>query len=153
MHLTCAAKGGGPSRLPSTRLVAAVAELGSPDDMSALTPKSAHEILKRFFPAQNDNFEYTYVEELGELNDFGIGTEDHLVSLLQRRAEEVMEIERSPMDEFDIRMHSESEGAESVQNRLRAGFWFSFPGLLRIALELEFGKAYEEYADKRDGIS
>jgi hypothetical protein len=121
--------------------------------MNALTPKLVHEVLKRFFPAKNDNFECDYVEELRELNDFGIATEKQLVGLLQKRVEEVMEIDRSPMTEFDIRMHSESEGAESVAKRLREGFWFSYPGLLRIALELEFGKSYKEYADKRDKVA
>ncbi len=121
--------------------------------MHTLTPKLVHEVLKRFFPAKNDNFECGYVEELRELNDFGIETEDQLVALLQKRVEEVMEIDRSPMTEFDIRMHAESEGAESVAKRLREGFWFSYAGLLRIALQLEYGKAYEKYAEKRDGIS
>ena len=121
--------------------------------MHSLTPNLVHDVLKRFFPAKNDNFECGYSEELRELHDFGIQTEDQLVDLLQKRVAEVMEIDRSPMTEFDIRMHSEAEGAESVAKRLREGFWFSYPGLLRIALELEFGKAYEEYADKRDGVA
>ena len=121
--------------------------------MHTLTPKLVHEVLKRFFPAKNDNVECSYVEELRELNDFGIETEDQLVGLLQKKEYEVMEIDRSPMTKFDIRMHSEYDGAESVAKRLREGFWFSYPGLLRIALELEYGKDYEEYADKRDGIA
>jgi hypothetical protein len=120
--------------------------------MHTLTPKLVHEILKRFFPAKNDNFECDYVEELRELDDFGIATEEQLVELLQKRVEEVMEIDRSPMTDFDIRMHAEADGEESVAKRLREGFWFSFPGLLRITLELEFGKSYEEYAYKRDGV-
>ena len=122
-------------------------------DMRALTPKLVHEVLQRFFPAQNDNFECGYLEELGELKDFGIATDEQLVSLLQKRADEVIEIDRSPMSDFDIRASIEDEGEEAVQKRLRAGFWFSFPALLRIALELEFGKAYEEYANKRDGVA
>jgi hypothetical protein len=122
-------------------------------DMHALTPKSVHRVLKRFFPAKNDNFECSYVEELGELNDFRIATEEQLVGLLQKRAEEVMEIDRSPMNEGEIRMHSDGEGEEPVAKRLREGFWFSFPALLRIALELEYGKSYKEYADKRDGVA
>jgi hypothetical protein len=121
--------------------------------MHMLTPKLVHEVLKRFLPAKNDNFECDYSEELRELHDFGIQTEEQLTDLLQKRVDEVMEIDRSPMTDFDIRMHSEAEGAESVARRLREGFWFSYPGLLRITLELEFGKAYEEYADKRDGVA
>ena len=70
-----------------------------------------------------------------ELKDFGIATEEQLISLLQKRADEVMEIDRSPMSDFDIRASIEDEGEEAVRKRLRAGFWFSFPALLRIALD------------------
>jgi hypothetical protein len=56
------------------------------------------------------------------------------------------------MSESDIRMHTEESGEEFVARRMREGFWFSYPALLRIALELEFGKAYEEHAEKRDRI-
>jgi MoaA/NifB/PqqE/SkfB family radical SAM enzyme len=122
------------------------------DHMTSLTPEAIHKALGRFFPAKNDDFPSAYVEELAELRVFGITTEEQLDKLLHRRAEEIMEIDRSPMSEFDIRMHSEDSGEEFVAKRLREGFWFSYPALLRIALELEFGKAYVEYADRRDGI-
>lgn len=91
--------------------------------MPALTPKLVHEVLTRFFPAKNDNSQCAYVEELQELNDFGIETEDQLASLLQKRTDEIIEIDRSPMTELDIRLYSECEGAESVAKRLREGFW------------------------------
>src|SRR6266545_2184380 len=120
--------------------------------MTSLTPESVHQVLSRFFPAQNADFPSDYVEELAELRAFGITAEEQLDEMLHRRAAEVMEIDRSPMSESDVRMHSEDSGEEFVANRLRQGFWFSYPALLRIALELEFGKAYEEYADRRDGI-
>jgi hypothetical protein len=120
--------------------------------MTPLTPEAVHKALGGFFPAKNDDFPSDYVEELEELRAFGIATEEHLDEMLHRRAEEVMEIDRSPMSETDIRMHSEDSGEEFVANRLRDGFWFSYPALLRIALELEFGKAYEVYAHRRDGI-
>ena len=121
--------------------------------MTPLTPESVHKALRRFFPEKNDDFPSDYIEELAELRAFGITTEELLDELLQRRAEEVMEIDRSPMSESDIRMHSEGSGEAFVAKRLREGFWFSYPALLRIALELEFGKSYEEFADKRDGIA
>ena len=119
--------------------------------MSTLTPAGVHRTLKRFFPAKNDDFVSDYAEEMAELHCFGIATEEQLGAMLDRRAGEVMEIDRSPMSESDMRMHSEASGEEFVANRLRERFWFSYPALLRIALELEFGKAYEEYADRRDG--
>ena len=121
--------------------------------MTALTPDGVHAILKRFLPAQNDDFECDYVEELHELADFRITTEEQLADLLQKRAGEVMEIDRSPMDDFHVRLYSQDLGEQFVANRLRNGFWFSYPALLRIALELEFGESYKNYAEKRDGIA
>lgn len=38
------------------------------------------------------------------------------------------------------------------QNDFKNKFWYSYLGLLRIALTLEFGAAYEQYANERDGI-
>jgi hypothetical protein len=120
--------------------------------MILLTPEAVHEALKEFFPAKNDDFATGYVEELAELRAFGIATQEQLRELLHRRADEVMEIDRSPMSESDIQMHRQASGEEFLANRLRDGFWFSYPALLRIAMELEFGKSYEEYAERRDGI-
>ncbi len=120
--------------------------------MTFLTPEAVHEALRRFFPEKNDDYPSDYVEELAELRAFGITTEEQLDEMLHRRAEEVMEIDRSPMSESDIRIHSEDSGDEFVAKRLRAGFWFSYPALLRIALELEFGNSYGVYAERRDGI-
>ena len=121
--------------------------------MPALSPETVLKTLKQFFPEKNNDCKCAYIEELKELNDFGVTTEEHLVVLLKKRAEEVMEIDRSPMSDFDLRMWIQEEGKEAVEKRLRGGYWFSFPGLLRITLELEFGKAYEAYAEKRDGIT
>ena len=120
--------------------------------MKSLTPEAIHKALSRFFPEKNDDFPSDYIEELGEPRAFGITTEEQLCEMLHRMAEQVMEIDRSPMSESDIRLHSEDSGEAFVAKRLREGFWFSYPALLRIALELEFGKSYEEFAERRDGI-
>src|SRR4051812_23176770 len=121
--------------------------------MRELTPKAVHDTLKRFFPPKNDDYECNYAEELKELNDFGISTEDQLHDLLRRRVAAVMEIDRSPLNEAELRMWIEDRGEEFVTTRLRMGFWFSYPALLRIAIELEFGDSYKEYADRRDGFA
>jgi hypothetical protein len=120
--------------------------------MTLLTPEAVHDALKEFFPAENDDFPTGYVEELAELRAFGIATQEQLRELLHRRADEVMEIDRSPMSESDLQMHRQASGEEFVANRLREGFWFSYPALLRITMELEFGKSYQECAKSRDGI-
>jgi len=120
--------------------------------MPALTPPRVYEALKRFFPAKNDDFQSDYVEEFAELHDFHIDSEEQLSELLRRRVGQVMEIDRSPMDEYMVRYYAHEFGTESVARRLREGYWFSYPALLRVALELEFGEAYRQYANKRDGI-
>ncbi len=118
-----------------------------------LTAAGVHAVLKRFFPARNDDFACDYAEELQELLDFQIRTEERFVDLLRRRAVEVMEINRSPMDDYHVRLYAQDLGEDYVAKRLREGFWFSYPALLRMALELEFGDAYRSYAEKRDGVA
>jgi hypothetical protein len=117
-----------------------------------LTSGKVHSILKSFFPSRNDGFPSDYVEELQELADFRITTEEQLEDLLRKRVGQIMEIDRSPMDNFHVRFYSRELGVDFVANRVREGFWFSYPALLRIALELEFGESYQRYAEKRDGI-
>lgn len=121
--------------------------------MNALTPEAVHDILKRYLPARNDYFVCDYVKETRELADFGITTEGQLVDLLRRRSDELMEIDQSPMDEFHVKLYSEDLGEDVVRNRIQEGFWFAYPALLRIALELEFNDAYREYAGRRDDRS
>lgn len=108
--------------------------------------------LKRFFPAKNDDFASDYAEELAELRDFGIATEEQLANLLHRRADEVMEIDRSPMEDEHVRLYAADFGRAFVTHRLQEDYCFSYPALLRIALELEFGTSYEVYASRRDRI-
>ena len=121
--------------------------------MAVLTPALVYDTLKQVFPAKNDDYPCDYREELEELIAFGITTDDELGELLRRRANEIMEIDRSPMNQSEIQMHSADGKEQFVADRIRQGYWFSYPALLRIALELEFGQAYVEFSNKRDGIS
>lgn len=120
--------------------------------MSTLTPESLHSILREFFPAKNDFGDSGFSEEVEELRDFGIISEDPLVALQDKRSREVIEIDQSPMSKQDIRRAGYFFGKEDVTVRLREKRWFTFSGLLRIAMELEFGDSYRLYAENRDGI-
>jgi len=44
-------------------------------------------------------------EELQKLNNFGVTTEEHLIVLLKKRIEEVVKVDRSPMDGSDINLY------------------------------------------------
>ena len=72
--------------------------------------------------------------------------------MLQKWVGQIMEIDRTPLDGFHLNYFSAELGAEFVQQRVTNGWWFSYPALLRIALELEFGEDYVSFANERDGI-
>jgi hypothetical protein len=120
--------------------------------MALLTPESVYAILAEYFPRKNDDFTSSYIEELAELKEFGIKTDKKLREMLAKHCREVLEIDASPMSDWDIAMHKTSSGNEFVTKRLEAGYWFSYPALLCITLELEFGNAYQQFCEKRDGF-
>jgi hypothetical protein len=110
--------------------------------------------LKKLFPKVNDYFpsETGYTEELTELNHFGIHTVKDLRLLVKKHRRRILEIDRSPIDGYHKKMYREELGAEAFNDFMKKRYWFAFPALLRLALELEFGKEYEEFASARDGI-
>ncbi len=121
--------------------------------MKSLTTDEIYEALKSCFPEKNDYFESTYDEEKSELEHFGIDSTAKLIVLLERRKVQVLEIDRSPLDEFHEKWYSEEFGKQFVEERVKGEFWFSYSGLLRIAMELEFGEEYERFAAIRDGVA
>lgn len=118
--------------------------------MSQLRPEDIRAILSEYFPRKNDDCSSTYVEELSELNDFGIRTATELRDLISKWSTKTMEIDASPMSSRDIALYKADLGDDFVSKRLESGYWFSYPALLRLVLGLEFGEAYEKYRDKRD---
>jgi hypothetical protein len=116
-----------------------------------LTSSNLYDVLKKRFPQQNDFSEGDYKEELEELNVFGIKTIEALDKLIDRQMKSVMQIDSDPLDSEHIKWYSDWYGHVYVQERVKNNYWFAFPGLLRIMLELEFGDAYRTFAQKRDG--
>lgn len=119
------------------------------DDM-VLDHKDIHEILTQLLPAQNDFHKSDYFEELGELIDFKIYTKALLFDLVSKHREKLLEIDAEELDDFHVKYYSHLYGEDYVKNRIENKFWFSYPALLRIALELEFGEKYSEYANQKE---
>lgn len=117
-----------------------------------LTTGSLYEILKDRFPKQNDFHVTDYREELDELNTFRITSISDLNGLIGRHIERVLEIDSDPLDEEHIKWYSDDYGAEYVQEKAKNNYWFAFPALVRIMLELEFGEAYTAFSEKREGV-
>ncbi len=118
-----------------------------------ITTDDIYSILKQTFPAQNDFSKCNYVEERQELLDFGIDTKAKLLDMLAKHKAEVLEVDSEDLDDYHIEWYNEEYGKDYVDDRVNKKFWFAYPGLLRISLELEFGEKYITYANKRDGIS
>ena len=115
-----------------------------------LTAEEIYEVLCLTLPAQNDFFVSDYYEELNELYEFGILTKDQLLDLVNKHRERVLAIDSEPLDEFHINQYRSEYGDKFVEERIVNGYWFAFPALLRVILELEFGSSYIEFSKRRD---
>jgi hypothetical protein len=111
-----------------------------------------YQILKVWLPEQNDFYETDYKEEFEELKTFGVTTTSELNRLFDKHIKEVLEIDSGPLDEEHIKWYSDEYGDAYVQERVKNNYWFAYPALLRIMLELEFGEAYKTFSEKRDGV-
>ena len=117
-----------------------------------LNTENLYQVLKECLPEQNDFYKTNYKEELEELKTFGITTTTELKSFIGRHIEEVFEIDSDPLDEEHIKWYSEWYGENYVRERVENNYWFAYPALLRIMLELEFGETYKTFSKKRDGV-
>lgn len=116
-----------------------------------LTSDKIYATMLTLFPSQNDFSQSDYEEELNELNEFGIDTLEAFNQLMTRHKKRLLEIDSEPLDEQHLKWYREDNSIEHLEQKIKNGYWFAFPGLIRIGLELEFGDAYQLYANKRDG--
>jgi hypothetical protein len=124
-------------------------------DQKTLDEALVYKNLRSLLPKVNDyaKSESNYTEELNELFDFNIKTNKDLRLLLKKHRKQLIMIDRSPMDTYHKNMYRQEMGSEIFNDHMRRNYWFAYPALLRIAMELEFGKTYEDYANKRDHIT
>lgn len=115
-----------------------------------LDQKDIHEILAKLLPTQNDFYNSDYSEELEELIDFDIDTKTSLFDLVSKHREKLLEIDAEELDDFHVKYYGNLYGKDYVNDRIKNKFWFSYSALLRIALELEYGEKYSEYAYKKE---
>ena len=119
---------------------------------SPLTKEELYEVLVQQLPKQNDYAVSDYSEELHELNIFGISTQEALVELIIKHKESLMLIDAEPVDPFLVNYFKQEYGYEEIQIRINNKFWYAYPALLRILLQLEFGDEYVKFANTRDDV-
>jgi hypothetical protein len=110
-------------------------------------------VLKEILPERNNFYACSYTEEYEELLEFGIDSIDKLKEMLTKHLKAVMAKDCSiEVDETTFDYFCEELGKSVVEERLETGYWYSWPALLRLAIEEEFGEEYVEFCFRRDGV-
>jgi hypothetical protein len=107
-------------------------------------------LMRRLFPKENDHSSFDGAELVQEFHYFGVHTRKQARRLLKRHRRSVIDIDREPFDELNERIFSTEFGEARMWDFKRRRAWFTYAGLARIALELEFEDAYRRFADERD---
>ena len=114
-----------------------------------LTEALIHRVLRATLPRANNYRPANYPELLGDLTHFGIRTGAQFRRLMLRHRRTLLEIDRKPFDATNQRIQREELGVAEYLRLSRRNLFFTWEGLTRLARELEFRDAYEEFAAKR----
>lgn len=104
-----------------------------------LTGALIHAVMASIFSERNDFGDWSFDDLVPELAAHGITTVKHFRSFMTKHRKQLLAIDRDRFAEWEIRAHSESFGEEYVKDRVRRQYWFAYPGLVRIACEMEYG--------------
>ena len=105
-----------------------------------LSGEMIHRVMASTFPRRNDYGEGSFEELVPELAKFGVTTLDKFQRLMTKHRKELLRIDRDRLSPAEERQYAEWLGASFVADAVRRQYWFAYPGLVRIAAELEFGE-------------
>ena len=105
-----------------------------------LTATAIHRTMRSLFPRRNDFGSASFEELVPELSRLGIDTIGQFSRLMKNHRRALREIELSRMDQWHVKFYEREFGEEQVRDCLRRQYWFAYPGLVRIAAELQFGE-------------
>lgn len=118
-----------------------------------LTEIGIARILSRTLPRRNGYVNPNTVELLKEATEFGIANELQFRRLLLKHRRALLADDREYLHSRPfLAAVAEDFGEARVHDMRRRQYCFSWEGLTRNAFELELGQAYEEYAQRRDGL-
>ena len=115
-----------------------------------LTEESLPRAIRGLLPRASNYTSPNYSELLSELNHFGVTTIGQFRSLMLRHRRQAIQIDRVPLDAVNAQIYRNELGNAEFHERIRTNTWFSWEGLIRVVLELEFEDEYRDYAKKRD---
>lgn len=108
------------------------------------------EELEIYFPKGNQTKNENYANLLEDLKYFKITTKQQLLVLIKQYKDIVLEIDKELVIKIITEIKEYGRTAYLYEeNRLSNGVFFSYVGLIRLMLELEFGKtAFDECFSK-----
>ena len=115
-----------------------------------LTEQDLPRLAKGVLPRASNHHPPNYKELLSELKHFGVATHGQFLALLRRNRRGATRIDRTPLDAVNTRIYRDELGSREFNDRIRTNTWFSWEGLIRVILELEYGDSYREFAKQRD---
>ncbi|KLI98989.1 hypothetical protein [Luteimonas sp. FCS-9] len=107
-------------------------------DAAALDAEKIVRTVRPLFHRRNDYGRHTLDELPGELRRFGVVTVKALRMLMKRHRRTLLADEKVRMGRAELRWLSQELGGEGVDTYAGTS-WRAIPGLVRQAMELEFG--------------
>ena len=121
-------------------------------DRLPLDAQHLYKLMRRLFPKANDVQPFDGAELVREFQHFGARSRRQARRLLKQHRRGALEIDREPFDDLNERIFSKEFGEDRMRAFRRTRAWFSYAGLARLVLELQFEDAYRRFADERDRI-
>lgn len=115
-------------------------------DSQPVDAQHLHKLMRRLFPRKTKQHSFDGDELVQEFLRFGIRSRKQARLLLKKHRRSMIDIDREPLDGINERIQSSEFGEEFVPNFRRTRLWFTHAGLARLALELEFGDSYRQFA-------
>jgi hypothetical protein len=104
-----------------------------------LTEDALRKTMLSLFPKRHDYGDLAFHELAEELAARGISSRGRFSRLMKKHRRSLVDIDRSRLSCWEIRFFCEEFGEAFVKDALRRQYWFAFPALVRIAMDLEFG--------------
>lgn len=117
-----------------------------------LTAALIHKVMRSIFPKRNDYVTdmKLFQELIPELARFGITTRGSLKRLMTKHRRALLADDKSCLSTMEQKYYCEWFGPEHTRDAVRRQYWFAYPGLVRNALESEFGEAASVWAEEFD---
>ena len=105
-----------------------------------LSGTAIHRIMASIYPSRNDYASEGFDELVSELARVGIRTCGEFRAMMTSVRRQLLKIDRDRLAPWEIRHMSESFGESFVKEAVRRQYWFAFPGLVRVAIDVRFGE-------------